>query len=77
MRSNELGLTASSLTGRSEPRNRPVGSPRGLVGLFSVTRHENLLCFYTTIINSGSGRGVVIGNDGTPSWVKSPVCTST
>ena len=63
MRSNELKVDNSSLTGESEPQDR---SPELAVdsngNIVTQPLESTNLCFYTTIINSGSGRGVVIGS---------------
>lgn len=63
MRSNELKVDNSSLTGESEPQDR---SPELAVDsngkIVTQPLESTNLCFYTTIINSGSGRGVVIGS---------------
>ena len=63
MRSNELKVDNSSLTGESEPQDRTPALTRDAAGnLVTQPLEATNLCFYTTIINSGSGRGVVIGS---------------
>ena len=62
MRSNELKVDNSSLTGESEPQDRSPELARDSKGeIVTQPLEATNLCFYTTIINSGSGRGVVIG----------------
>ena len=63
MKSNELKVDNSSLTGESEPQDRSPELARTATGELVTQPLESVnLCFYTTIINSGSGRGVVIGS---------------
>jgi len=63
MRSNELKVDNSSLTGESEPQDRTPDLTYDHQGkLVTQPLEANNLCFYTTIINSGSGRGIVIGS---------------
>jgi len=64
LRSNELKVDNSSLTGESEPQDRsPALAHDHHTGkLLTQPLEAANLCFYTTIINSGSGRGVVIGS---------------
>ena len=62
LRSNELKVDNSSLTGESEPQDRtPALSVDKDGKLVTQPLEAENLCFYTTIINSGAGRGVVIG----------------
>lgn len=62
MTSNELKVDNSSLTGESEPQDRTPNLSRDKDGkLVTQPLEAENLCFYTTIINSGAGRGVVIG----------------
>ena len=63
MRSNELKVDNSSLTGESEPQTRSPELTYDDAGkLVTQPLEASNLCFYTTIINSGSGRGIVIGS---------------
>ena len=63
MKSNELKVDNSSLTGESEPQDRSPELARDSKGnIITQPLESTNLCFYTTIINSGSGRGVVIGS---------------
>ncbi|XRB13570.1 sodium/potassium-transporting ATPase subunit alpha [Pseudoscourfieldia marina] len=59
---NDLKVDNSSLTGESEPQERVTGLAKDSDGneITTVLEATNLL-FYTTIINSGNGKGVVIG----------------
>jgi sodium/potassium-transporting ATPase subunit alpha len=63
MSANELKVDNSSLTGESEPQDRSTDLAKDSQGnLVMQPLEASNLCFYTTIINSGSGRGVVIGS---------------
>jgi sodium/potassium-transporting ATPase subunit alpha len=63
MSANELKVDNSSLTGESEPQDRSTDLAKDSEGnLVMQPLEASNLCFYTTIINSGSGRGVVIGS---------------
>ena len=63
MQANELKVDNSSLTGESEPQDRSTDLAKDAQGnLVMQPLEASNLCFYTTIINSGSGRGVVIGS---------------
>jgi sodium/potassium-transporting ATPase subunit alpha len=63
MKSNELKVDNSSLTGESEPQSRSSDLSYDAQGkLVTQPLEAKNLCFYTTIINSGSGRGIVIGS---------------
>lgn len=63
----DMKVDNSSLTGESEPQDRnastmvgemqPDGKPRTVPAIEAVN-----LVFYTTMINAGSGRGVVVGS---------------
>ena len=61
-KANDLKVDNSSLTGESEPQERVTGLAKDAQGneITTVLEATNLL-FYTTIINSGNGKGVVIG----------------
>lgn len=59
---NDLKVDNSSLTGESEPQERHTDLARNAEGkLITVPLEAQNLMFYTTIVTSGSGRGVVIG----------------
>lgn len=59
---NDLKVDNSSLTGEAEPQEREPELARGPNGkLITVPLEAQNLIFYTTIVTSGSGRGVVIG----------------
>ena len=63
MQANELKVDNSSLTGESEPQDRSTDLAKDAQGnLVMQPLEASNLCFYTTIINSGSGKGVVIGS---------------
>lgn len=62
MRSNELKVDNSSLTGESEPVDRrPELGVDGEGKLVTQPMEADNLVFYTTIVNSGTARGIVIG----------------
>lgn len=53
----------SSLTGEAEPIERSPALSRDRSGnLITQPLEASNLCFYTTIVNSGTGRGIVIGS---------------
>ena len=59
---NDMKVDNSSLTGESEPQDRSPELNRDANGkLITVPLEAANLMFYTTIVTSGSGRGVVIG----------------
>ncbi|GMH44219.1 hypothetical protein BSKO_12153 [Bryopsis sp. KO-2023] len=63
---SELKVDNSSLTGESEAQDRypdtcpPITDENGVVKPLPAIEATNLM-FYTTIVNSGAGKGVVIG----------------
>ncbi|GAQ85006.1 Ca2+ transporting ATPase [Klebsormidium nitens] len=63
IRANELKVDNSSLTGESEAVERTPELARDRSGnLITQPLEASNLCFYTTIVQSGSGRGIVIGS---------------
>ncbi|PSC70763.1 sodium potassium-transporting ATPase subunit alpha-1 [Micractinium conductrix] len=59
---NDMQVDNSSLTGESEPQERYPDLARDSNGkLITVPLEATNLCFFTTIITAGSGRGMVIG----------------
>ena len=59
---NDMKVDNSSLTGESEPQDRTPDLQRDANGkLVTVPLEAKNLMFYTTIVTTGSGRGVVIG----------------
>lgn len=59
---NDLKVDNSCLTGESEPVERYPELARDSNGkLITVPLEAANLCFFTTIVTSGSGRGMVIG----------------
>lgn len=62
MKSNELKVDNSSLTGESEAQDRGPELSRDVDGnLITQPLEASNLLFYTTLVSSGSGVGVVIG----------------
>lgn len=59
---NDMQVDNSSLTGESEPQERHAELLRDSKGkLITVPLEAINLCFFTTIVTAGSGRGMVIG----------------
>ena len=59
---NDMQVDNSSLTGESEPQERYPELQRDSNGkLITVPLEAVNLCFFTTIVTAGSGRGMVIG----------------
>lgn len=60
--STDMKVDNSSLTGESEAQERSPELARNADGkLITVPLEAANLCFFTTIVTAGSGRGMVIG----------------